>query len=133
MNKWKMGDEIEIETVMTEELVFKYAELTGDMNPLHMDEEFAKKGRFGNRICHGMLVASTISKCIAMHLPGPGTIYLSQDLNFLLPVYVGEKIITRLEVVNILGKIYEISTIVMNSEEKIVISGKAKVMNDMVF
>jgi 3-hydroxybutyryl-CoA dehydratase len=70
----------------------KFAELTGDRNPLHMDEAFAARTRFKRRIAQGILSASLISTCIGMHLPGKGAIYLDQTLRFVKPVYVGDTV-----------------------------------------
>jgi 3-hydroxybutyryl-CoA dehydratase len=77
-----------------------FAELTGDHNPLHLDEEFARQTRFKGRIAHGMLSASFISTVIAQ-LPGPGTIYLSQSLNFRAPVRIGDTVEAQATIVEI--------------------------------
>ncbi|MDQ7840331.1 MAG: MaoC family dehydratase [bacterium] len=84
--------------VITEADVEAYAHLTGDLNPLHMDPEFASASRFGGRIAHGMLTAGLISAVLGMHLPGPGGIYLSQTLTFLKPVRIGDTITATAEV-----------------------------------
>lgn len=83
---------------ITSEDVLKFAELSGDFNPIHTHEEFAAKSIFKNRIVHGMLVASFISKVIATDLPGPGTIYLNQVLNFIKPVYHDSEVMIIIEV-----------------------------------
>ena len=69
-----------------------FAEVSGDHNAVHMDEEFAATTRFGGRIAHGFMTASVISAAVANHLPGPGTIYLSQQLNFRAPVRIGQTV-----------------------------------------
>lgn len=76
-----------------------FAALTGDQNPLHLDEAFAGRSRFGRPIAHGILVAGVISAALGMVLPGPGAIYLSQTLNFLRPVYPGDTVTAAVEVV----------------------------------
>jgi 3-hydroxybutyryl-CoA dehydratase len=76
---------------LTEADVIDFADLTGDHNPLHLDEEFAKKTRFKGRITHGMLTASFLSTVVAI-MPGPGTIYLSQSLSFRAPVRIGDTV-----------------------------------------
>ncbi len=73
-----------------EEDVFGFAEVSGDHNPLHLSEEFARRTRFGGRIVHGMYTASLLSAVLGMRLPGPGSIYLSQTLNFRRPVRIGD-------------------------------------------
>jgi len=86
---------------MTEADVRAFADLTGDHNPLHLDEEFAAKTRFKGRIVHGMLTASYFSTILAL-LPGPGTIYLSQTLFFRAPVRIGDTVIARITVTSII-------------------------------
>ena len=86
---------------ITDNMVRKFAELTGDMNPLHLDESFARKSRFGKRICHGMLVASMISRIMGMNFPGPGTIIVKQLLKYRAPVYVDETVEVRVTVLEI--------------------------------
>jgi len=78
-----------------------FAALSGDENPLHLDEAFARNTRFGRPIVHGMLVASLISAVLGQQLPGPGTIYLSQSLEFLRPVYPGDTITATVEVIHV--------------------------------
>ena len=75
-----------------------FAAVSGDHNPVHLDEAFAATTRFGGRIAHGMLSASYISALIASRLPGPGAVYLSQTLKFLRPVRIGDVVTTRAEV-----------------------------------
>lgn len=86
---------------ITDDMVRKFAELTGDMNPLHLDESFARKSRFGKRICHGMLVASMISRIMGMNFPGPGTVIVKQLLKYRAPVYVDETVEVRVTVLEI--------------------------------
>lgn len=95
-----VGDEVQIEVQVTEEMVVQYAEVTGDKNPVHLDEEYAKTTRFGRRIAHGMLSAGFISQALAMHL-GPGGIYLGQTLKFLNPVFIGDLLEIKLKVLSI--------------------------------
>ncbi|VWD36523.1 dehydratase [Burkholderia lata] len=77
---------------LSEHDVILFANATGDRNPVHLDETYARQTLFGGRIAHGMLSASVISAAIATHLPGPGSIYLSQDLQFRRPVKLGETV-----------------------------------------
>ena len=76
----------------TDEDVQRFIEITGDSNPLHVDDEFAARTRFGRRIIHGLLTASILSTMVGMLLPGTGAIYRSQTIRFLLPVYVGDTV-----------------------------------------
>src|SRR5713226_5085083 len=76
----------------TEDDMQRFIEITGDMNPLHVDEEFARGTRFGRRVLQGMLTASIFSTMVGMFLPGTGAIYRSQTLRFLLPVYLDETV-----------------------------------------
>jgi len=77
---------------ITDKLIAKFAEVSGDYNPLHMDETYAQKSKFHQRICHGMLLASFISQLIGMHIPGKKCLYLSQNLNFHNPCYISDTI-----------------------------------------
>ena len=86
---------------ITEADLLMFAGVSGDTNPLHLDEEFASRTRFGGRIVHGMLTASLISTLIGTKLPGPGCIYISQDLKFRAPVRVGNTVETRATVTEI--------------------------------
>lgn len=78
-----------------------FAALTGDRNPLHLDDAFARRSRFGRPVAHGVLVAGVISAALGMVLPGPGAIYLSQTLKFLRPVYPGDTVTATIEVIAI--------------------------------
>lgn len=88
---------------LSEQDVLLFASASGDHNPVHLDEAYAKQTQFGGRIAHGMLSASIISAAIAMRLPGPGTIYLSQTLNFRRPVKIGETVCATVTVKEILA------------------------------
>lgn len=78
-----------------------FAKVTGDENPVHLDEVYAAQTRFGGRIAHGMLVAGFISAVLGNDLPGPGAIYLSQTLKFRRPVRIGDEVAARVEVTEI--------------------------------
>ncbi len=84
--------------------VIGFAELSGDHNPIHLSEHFARKTRFGGRIVHGLYTASLISAVIGMRLPGPGAVYISQTLNFRGPVKIGDEIDVVVEVVELTEK-----------------------------
>jgi 3-hydroxybutyryl-CoA dehydratase len=92
-----------MKTVMNEDVV-GFAELSGDHNPIHLSEHFAKKTRFGERIAHGLYTASLISAVLGMYLPGPGAVYLHQTLNFKGPVKIGDVVTISVEVIELVEK-----------------------------
>ncbi len=94
----KVGDTASIARKITDKDICAFAELTGDRNPVHLDGAFARKTRFGYRIAHGMLGASLISAVLGTELPGKGSIYLSQTLQFLGPVYIDDTVTARVTV-----------------------------------
>ena len=114
---------------ITEQLINDFAKVSGDFNPIHIDEEYAKSTIFGKRISHGMLVASFISNVIANQLPGPGTIYLSQDLSFKKPVFIGDEITATVEVLEKKDNkpIYKLKTTCFNDRKETVIEGESYV------
>ena len=97
MNELSVGQKTEKEFTVTEETGRCFAEVSTDKNPIHLDEEYAEKTRFGKKIAHGMLMGSYISSLIGMELPGEGCIYMKQELTFLKPVYYGDTV--RVEIV----------------------------------
>ncbi|MGA2088190.1 MAG: MaoC family dehydratase [Stellaceae bacterium] len=113
---------------LTETDVVDFADLTGDHNPLHLDEEFAKRTRFKGRIVHGMLTASFLSTVVAI-MPGPGTIYLSQSLAFHAPVRIGDTVEAHVTVTEIHAahKRVHLKT-VCRVGDQVVIDGEALVM-----
>jgi 3-oxoacyl-[acyl-carrier protein] reductase len=127
--KIKIGDFASVEKKITKEDVEIFAQLTGDFNALHMDDEFARKTQFSQRIVHGFLHASLLSTLIGMKLPGQGALYLSQEINFVNPVYIGDTV----KVTGIVEKIYpstrilEIRTEGINQQGIKVLTGRAKV------
>ena len=110
--------------------VADFARVTGDNNPVHLDEDFASKTIFKTRIMHGMLGACVFSKVFGTMFPGEGTIYLSQSVNFLKPMYVDTLYDAQFEVLEILDKNRaRISTSILTKEGKKVVVGEAVVMN----
>ena len=89
---FEVGQHVTFSKTFTEEDLKRFIEITGDVNPLHVNDEFAARTRFGRRVVHGMLTASIFSTMVGMLLPGTGAIYRSQTLTFLLPVYLGETV-----------------------------------------
>ena len=115
---------------VTETDVALFAGITGDFNPVHVDAEVAAKSMFGGRIAHGMLSAGLVSAVIAMKLPGPGTIYLSQSLRFTKPVRIGDTVTARVEVAEVLAakKRVRLATSCRNQRGEVVLDGEAMVM-----
>jgi acyl dehydratase len=87
-----IGQHVTLTKTFTEDDVQRFIEITGDVNPLHVDEAFASKTQFGRRVIHGMLTASILSTMVGMVLPGTGAIYRSQTIKFLRPVHVGDTV-----------------------------------------
>lgn len=125
----RIGDKTEFTKQITEQDVVLFAKVSGDDNPVHLDEEYAKGTMFKQRIAHGFLVGSLISAAIAKNLPGNGTIYLSQNLKFTAPVYLNDIITAYLEITEFpKGSQVVLSTVCKNQEGKTVIEGTALVM-----
>ena len=91
----EVGQTAEIVRVADDDAVRKFAEVSGDFNPLHMDEAYARKSPFRGRIVHGALVASFISCVLGNHLPGPGAVFAGMTMRFERPVRIGDKVIAR--------------------------------------
>jgi 3-hydroxybutyryl-CoA dehydratase len=130
METLRVGQFVEIKRIVADADVDRFAEATGDRNPVHLDEDFAKTTRFGGRIAHGMLVASYISAAIASDLPGPGSIYMGQTLKFVLPVRIGDTITVRLEVIEVIREKSRarLSTVCRNQAGETVLEGEALVL-----
>ncbi len=94
-----VGDTTSYKRLITNREIEAFAAISGDHNPLHLDPEYAAKTEFGECIAHGMLSGAFISAAIAMQLPGPGSVYLSQNLRFLAPVFLGDTITAELQVI----------------------------------
>ena len=127
--KFKPGDTASLARTISEDDIRSFAEATGDRNPLHLDEEFAKQTRFGRCIAHGMLSASLISAVLANDLPGHGSIYLGQTLKFVAPVFPGDEITARVTVIAIRDNkpVATLETVCINQRDEVVIKGEATV------
>ena len=126
---FKVGDTAEITRTIEQADVQAFADLTGDHNPIHVDESFAKTTRFGRRIAHGMLTASLISSVLASKLPGEGSVYLGQTLHFVAPVFPGDEITARVTVREIREDkpVLKLETLCLNQRGDVVIRGEATV------
>ena len=113
-----------------EVLVNDFAKISGDFNPLHMDDEYAKNTKFGRRVCHGMLLASFFSKLVGMYLPGKNSLYFSQSLNFRNPCFIDDEVIVEGEIMEKKSttKIITIKTSISNQTGICLIDGIAKVL-----
>ena len=125
-----VGDAAEMSKTITDEDVRAFAELTGDHNPVHLDEAYAATTRFGRRIAHGMLSASLVSAVIANHLPGRGSVYLSQTLQFVAPVFLGDTVTARVAVMKVREDkpIITLETICTNQRGEQLLKGEAVVL-----
>lgn len=119
---------------ITDEAVREFARLSGDNNPIHLDEEYASRTRFKRRIAHGMMTASLLSKVAGTQLPGPGSIYLNQHMKFKNPAYIGDTVTAEIKVLNIRPDkpIISLSTIVRNQKGEVLMDGEALVYYEPV-
>lgn len=126
----EVGQTAEFAKTVTETDVVLYAGITGDFNPAHVDAEAAERGIFGGRIAHGMLSAGFISTALAMRLPGPGTIYLSQSLRFVKPVRIDDTVTARVEILELFPakRRIRLSTTCRNQRGEAVLEGEALVL-----
>ena len=125
----KPGDSASQSMVVHERTVDEFGEIVGDKNPVHFDEAFAKTTRFGRRIAHGMLSASLISAVIGNKLPGPGSIYITQTLQFTSPVYIGDELTARVKVLTMREDkpIATLETVCSKQDGTVVLRGEAVV------
>jgi 3-hydroxybutyryl-CoA dehydratase len=125
-----VGQAAEFTKTVTETDVVLFAGITGDFNPAHVNAVEAQAGMFQGRIAHGLLSAGFISTVLAMKLPGPGTIYLSQNLRFVRPVRIGDTVTARVEVAEVMTakRRVRLATTVSNHQGERVIDGEAVVM-----
>src|SRR6478752_3079098 len=126
----KIGDKFSTTREITDELIRKFAELSGDHNPIHLDEEFAKATRFGRRIAHGMLSGAFISAVLGYELKERKIVYLSQTLKFTAPVFIGDTVTAAATVTNIREDkpIVTLETICTNQNGETLVKGEAAVM-----
>ena len=127
--KFKVGDCGSFTKTITEHDVYTFAGITGDFNSAHVNEVDAKKTQFKKRIAHGMLSAGLISTVLGMYMPGPGTIYLEQELHFTAPVFYNDTITAKVEIIEIIkDKIGKLKTTCVNQNGQEVINGHATVL-----
>lgn len=129
LDQLKIGQRASFSKTVSETDVYLFAGITGDFNPAHINQAYAEKTAFKTRIAHGMLCAGFISTVLGCQMPGPGTIYVSQDLNFMAPVAIGDTVTATAEVVEIMTekKRVRIKTVCTNQNGKKVLKGEALV------
>jgi acyl dehydratase len=125
-----VGMNHEFEITVTEKLVLDFSVISGDFNPLHINENYATKTKFKKRICHGMLLASFLSRLVGMYLPGKNALYFSQVLNFVSPCFINDVIRVKGEIIdkNYATKIITVKTSIVNEKNELILDGEAKVM-----
>jgi 3-hydroxybutyryl-CoA dehydratase len=101
MEQLRVGQSAQFAKTVSESDIYLFAGVTGDLNPAHLNEAYASQTHFKTRIAHGLLAAGFISAVLGCQLPGPGAVYLSQELNFLAPVRIGDTITARVEVTSL--------------------------------
>ena len=130
IQEMKIGDHASVTKTVSETDVYLFAGITGDLNPAHTNEVAASKTLFKTRIAHGLLGAGFISAVLGMYLPGPGTIYMGQELKFTKPVHIGDTVTATATVEEIILEKNRVilDTTVVNQDGEVVIKGKATVM-----
>jgi 3-hydroxybutyryl-CoA dehydratase len=127
IDELSIGDAAEFAKTISESDIYLFAGVTGDLNPAHINESYAQNTFFKTRIAHGMLLAGFISAVIGMKLPGPGTIYIRQELKFLAPARIGDTITARVEVTQIQAEKNRVTlrTTCTNQENTLIMDGEA--------
>lgn len=113
---------------ITDEMVIRFSELTGDKNPLHLDSDYCANTKFKKPIVHGMFLSSFFSKLISEKYPGPGSIYLSQNLSFISPCFIGDTINVVIELNEKINSKYYLRTIIYDSNDNKIIDGEALIL-----
>ncbi len=131
-SSFAVGEAVTFSKTITEADILLFAAVSGDTYPLHVDAEYAKASRFGQRVAHGMLSASLLSTVVAMMLGTPGGVYVEQTLAFRRPVFIGDTLTARAELVAIDGENYRLhcATTIVNQHGKTVIDGNAVLQKD---
>ncbi len=133
LKKISVGQSSQRSTTITSSMIEDFAKISGDYNPVHLDDEYAASTRFGQRIAHGMLLPGLISAILANDLPGPGTIYLEQTISFKAPVFIGDTVIVSVECKEVLEKSrVSFKTTVAKSDGTIVMDGEALVITPLL-
>jgi len=126
----QIGDTASLSKVFSKEDVEAFSQISGDTNPVHLDDSFAQDTIFGKRIAHGILVGGLISAVLGTKLPGPGSIFLNQTLRFQKPVFFGDTITAVVKVIDIREDkpIITLETHCLNQDQEVVIKGEALIL-----
>jgi 3-hydroxybutyryl-CoA dehydratase len=126
----EIGQKRKFSIKITESLINEFAKISGDYNPLHVDEQYAKSTKFGKKVCHGMLLGSFFSKIVGMYLPGKKALYFSQAMDFRLPCFINDEVTVEGEILekSLASRILTIKTTISNQDGKCLVDGIAKVM-----
>ncbi|MBL4801268.1 MAG: MaoC family dehydratase [Emcibacter sp.] len=129
LEELEMGQSYSTVNVVTDEDIIKFSEVTGDVNPIHLDDDYAKNSIFGERIAHGMISAGYISAIFGTKFPGPGSIYMTQSLKFRAPVKINDTVETTVTIIDLNEKRKRVT---LNCECKVgdtvVLTGEAQLM-----
>ena len=125
--EYYVGQVANFSKTISETYIYTFAGISGDFNPVHINKLEAEKSIFGRQVAHGILGASFISTVIGMQLPGPGTIYMKQSLEFKAPIYIGDTVTAEVKIVDINGNKAIMETKVTNQDGKTAIIGEAMV------
>ena len=130
IDKLNLGDSAQLSKVVSGEVILDFAKATGDFNHIHLDQAYAEKTRFKGRIAHGALSIGFISSVLANLLPGPGSIYLSQEIKFLGPVKIGDTLTAKVEVIELIPakNRAKFRTTCTNQKGEVVVDGTAWIM-----
>ena len=128
----EVGQRATRELAVDEEMVRKYAEITGDYNPLHFDAEFAAKTRFGRLMAQGGIATGLLHALVAMEMPGPGSVFMRQSWSFPAPVYIGDTLRAEATVKSVRAKrnMAELEFEVKNQNGTVLLNGEALVLQD---
>ena len=129
-NEISIGQKKTFNLTITDVMVEQFAKLSGDYNPLHMDEKYASSTKFKKRVCHGMLLSSFFSRLVGMYLPGTNALYLTQNLKFISPCFIDDNVTVEGEVIekNDTTCIITLKTQITNDSNKKLVDGQAKVL-----
>lgn len=126
----EIGDSFSVTKQISQSDVVNFAGIIGDFNPIHVNPQYAAQSMFGRNLAHGMLTASFISTCIGCGLPGNNALYLSQEIKFVKPVFIGDTITATVTVIDKADEkqLLTLQTVVKNQDEQVVVDGKAVAM-----
>jgi len=120
--------EVSERIIITKEMSAAFADVSGDYNPIHLDEDAASQSIFGRPVAHGIYLVSLFSKLIATHYPGPGSIYVAQQVDFKAPCYIGDEIVITVKLKKQQGSIYFLDTIISGKNNTTLIIGAATIL-----